>query len=76
MRKRGGILEPTTRQSIQIFVMGPDGRPLLERYSDLLAERNSTALDYAFLVGYQCAFRFLMMGLFPATGAFLKEEVS
>ncbi len=61
----------------QLFqALGPDGRSLLERYGDLLAERNSTVLDYAFLVGYQCAFRFLMMGLFPATGAFFREEAS
>lgn len=44
------------------------------RYSDLLAERNSAALDYAFFVGYQCAFRFLMLGLAPVTGDFLRGE--
>lgn len=50
----------------------PDQQKNLERYSDLTAERNSTALDYAFLVGYQCAFRFLLLGMLPATGAFLR----
>ncbi|RKI66736.1 hypothetical protein D7V91_11570 [bacterium 1xD42-67] len=53
--------------------MTPDTQDRFSRYSDLLAERNINALDYAFLVGYQCAFRFMMMGLFPATMDFLKE---
>lgn len=44
------------------------------QYSDLLAARHTSALEYAFLVGYQCAFRFLMMGLCPATMDFLKEK--
>lgn len=52
--------------------LSPDKRDLCERYSDLMAERNSTALDYAFLVGYQCAFRFLLLGVLPAKGAFLR----
>lgn len=52
--------------------LSPDKRDLCERYNDLMAERNSTALDYAFLVGYQCAFRFLLLGVQPATGAFLR----
>lgn len=55
-------------------MIGPDIQPLFDRYSELLMARNSAALDYAFLVGYQCAFRFLMMGLFPATMTFLNEE--
>lgn len=54
--------------------MTPDTQDILGQYSDLLAARNSTGLDYAFLVGYQCAFRFLMMGLSPSTMDFLKEE--
>lgn len=55
-------------------MIGPNTHPIFDRYSELLMARNSTALDYAFLVGYQCAFRFLMMGLFPATRTFLSEE--
>ena len=54
--------------------MTPDTQDILGQYSDLLAARNSTGLDYAFLVGYQCAFRFLMMGLSPSAMDFLKEE--
>lgn len=55
----------------------PRFRSLMDRYGDLLARRNSEALDYAFLVGYQCAFRFLMMGLLPAVQIFpAKEEES
>lgn len=51
----------------------PDKWETFNRYGDLLSERNSAALDYAFLVGYQCAFRFLLMGIRPATGAFLPK---
>ena len=40
-----------------------EGNELLGHYVDLLGARNGEALDYAFLVGYQCAFRFLMLGL-------------
>lgn len=54
--------------------MAPETQDRFGQYSDLLAARHSSALDYAFLVGYQCAFRFLMMGLCPATMDFLKEE--
>lgn len=54
--------------------MTPDTQDIFGQYSDLLAARNSTSLDYAFLVGYQCAFRFLMMGLSPSAMDFLKEE--
>ena len=54
--------------------MTPDTQDSFSQYSDLLAARNTNALDYAFLVGYQCAFRFLMMGLCPATMDFLKED--
>lgn len=52
----------------------PDKWEAFCRYGDLLAERNSVALDYAFLVGYQCAFRFLLMGLHPASGAFIQNS--
>ena len=55
-------------------MIGPNTHPIFDRYSELLMARNSTALDYAFLVGYQCSVRFLMMGLFPATRTFLSEE--
>lgn len=59
----------------QLFKMlSPEHRSLMDQYSDLLAQRNSEALDYAFLVGYQCAFRFLMMGLLPAAQSFLQRE--
>ena len=54
--------------------MTPDAQDTLGQYSDLLAARNSTGLDYAFLVGYQCAFRLLIMGLSPGTVNFLREE--
>ena len=53
--------------------MTPEAQDRFGQYSDLLAARHSTALDYAFLVGYQCAFRFLMMGLSPATMKFLQK---
>ncbi len=52
----------------------PDLFSLFSRYGDLLASRNSNALDYAFLVGYQCAFRFLLMGLSPGAEVFQREE--
>ena len=51
----------------------PEQRRLLEQYSGLLIDRNNVALDYAFLFGYQCAFRFILMGIVPAS-KFLKEE--
>lgn len=54
--------------------MTPEAQDRFGQYSDSLAARHSTALDYAFLVGYQCAFRFLMMGLSPAAMDFLREE--
>lgn len=54
--------------------MTPDTQDIFGQYSDLLAARNSTSLDYAFLVGYQCAFRFLIMGLSPGAMDFLREE--
>ena len=53
--------------------MAPETQDSFGQYSDLLAARHSSALDYAFLVGYQCAFRFLITGLCPATMDFLKE---
>ena len=52
-----------------------DGNELLGRYVDLLGARNGEALDYAFLVGYQCAFRFLMLGL-SAPSTILPEGIS
>lgn len=55
-------------------MLTPENRSLVEQYNDLLAQRNGEALDYAFLVGYQCAFRFLMMGLLPAAQTFLQKE--
>lgn len=54
--------------------MTPDAQDMFGQYGDLLAARNSTGLDYAFLVGYQCAFRLLIMGLSPGTVDFLREE--
>lgn len=53
--------------------MGSETQDRFGQYGDLLAARHSSALDYAFLVGYQCAFRFLITGLCPATMDFLKE---
>lgn len=52
----------------------PDLFSIFSRYGDLVASRNSNALDYAFLVGYQCAFRFLLMGLSPGAEVFQREE--
>jgi len=52
----------------------PDLFSLFSRYGDLLTSRNSAALDYAFLVGYQSAFRFLLMGLSPGATVFQGEE--
>lgn len=51
----------------------PEQRPLVDQYSSLLIDRNNTALDYAFLFGYQCAIRFILMGIVPAS-EFLREE--
>lgn len=46
----------------------------LIQYSDLMAERNTTALDYAFLVGYQFSMQFLVMGLLPANKIFFDRR--
>lgn len=53
--------------------MAPGTQDSFSQYSELLAARNTDALDYAFLVGYQCAFRFLLIGLCPGAMDFLKE---
>lgn len=62
-----------TLEKTLLELMTPEHRPLLEQYSSLLADRNSTALEYAFLIGYQCAIRFILMGIVPMS-KFLKEE--
>ncbi|MCI9265065.1 MAG: hypothetical protein HFF06_10935 [Oscillospiraceae bacterium] len=55
--------------------ISPEANALLESYVDLLGSRNGEALNYAFLVGYQSAFRFIILGLSePAT--VLPEGVS
>lgn len=45
--------------------LGPDHRELLDKYETLLYNRTSTELEQAFLVGYQTAIRFLLMGILP-----------
>jgi len=54
--------------------LSPDLFSLFSQYSGLVAKRNNTVLDYAFLVGYQCAFRLLLMGLSPVAEVFQREE--
>ena len=44
------------------------------RYGDLIAQRNSDSLEDAFLVGFQCAIRFLLMGIIPAAQIVRQEE--
>lgn len=55
--------------------IGLEEKELLGQYVDLLGTRNGEALGYAFLVGYQCAFRFLMLGL-SSPSSVLPEGVS
>lgn len=55
--------------------ISPEANDLLGSYVDLLGSRNGEALNYAFLVGYQCAFRFIMLGL-SEPAAVLPEGVS
>lgn len=55
--------------------ISPEVNALLGSYIDLLGSRNGEALNYAFLVGYQCAFRFIMLGL-SEPAAILPEGVS
>ena len=43
--------------------VSPEVSELLGHYIDLLGSRNGEALDYAFLVGYQSAFRLILLGL-------------
>lgn len=43
--------------------INPETKELLDHYTDLLGGRNGEALSYAFLVGYQSAFRFILLGL-------------
>ena len=45
--------------------LGLDHRELLDKYETLLYNRTSTELELAFLVGYQTAIRFLLMGILP-----------
>lgn len=55
--------------------IGLEENDLLGHYIDLLGARNGEALSYAFLVGYQSAFRFLMLGL-SDPAAVLPEGIS
>ena len=45
--------------------LGSEHRELLDKYETLLYNRTSTELEMAFLVGYQTAIRFLLMGILP-----------
>ena len=45
----------------------PDTYQQFCRYGDLLSQRNSDSLEDAFLVGFQCAIRFLLLGIVPAS---------
>lgn len=55
--------------------ISPEANELLGHYVDLLGGRNGEALSYAFLVGYQSAFRLIMLGL-SEPSAVLPEGVS
>ena len=55
--------------------IAPEEQELLDRYVDLLGSRNGEALNYAFLIGYQSAFRFLMLGL-SEPSSILPEGIS
>lgn len=55
--------------------ISPEANELLGQYVDLLGTRNGETLNYAFLVGYQSAFRFIMLGLSGPTTV-LPEGVS
>lgn len=42
-----------------------DGQDLFVRYEAMLNSRMTSELDHAYLVGYQTAIRFLLMGILP-----------
>lgn len=54
-------------EQISVLV-GPEKKELLGRYEELMNLRLSAEMDHAFLVGYQTAIRFLLMGLLPLKG--------
>lgn len=45
--------------------LGEEHRDLMEQYSELNSNRAVKELEYAFLVGYQCALRFILLGILP-----------
>ena len=45
--------------------MDEDGQDLFVRYEAMLNSRMTSELDHAYLVGYQTAIRFLLMGILP-----------
>ena len=56
------------KQSQILELLGDKHRGLLEEYCDLDNLRVAKELEYAFLVGYQCAFKFILLGLLPQAG--------
>lgn len=55
-------------------VLEPESYQQFCRYGDLIAQRNSVSLENAFLVGFQCAIRFLLLGIVPAAQIMQQEE--
>ena len=54
--------------------MDPSLRKVFERYKELLYRKDAVSLDCAFLMGYQSAFQFLLMGLTPAAKVFSEHQ--
>ena len=50
-----------------IRLLGDCHRPLMDQYANLVNNRDCYELEQAFLVGYQCAIRFLLLGILPAS---------
>ena len=48
-------------------LLGNSHRSLMEQYVALVNNRDCYELEQAFLVGYQCSIRFLLLGILPAS---------
>ena len=46
-------------------LIGKENGKLMDRYAALVNSRDQHELEEAFLVGYQCAIRFVLMGIMP-----------
>ena len=70
--KKGPELKQINEQILDIEnhirkLIGSENCALMEQYSVLVNSRDQHELEGAFLVGYQCALRFVLMGVMPVT---------